>query len=122
MPRRLALLVAFVAAPLFAGEPENPKLVVLVVFDQMRGDYIQKWRPLFGKDGFVRLETEGAWFVDCQYPYAITATGPGHSSMLTGCGPNVHGIIGNTWYDRASGAVVNCCESTALCASSTVVQ
>lgn len=112
MPRRLAILLALFAAPIFAAEPEKPKLVVLVVFDQMRGDYIQKWQSLFGKDGFVRLQTEGAWFVNCHYPYAITATGPGHSSMLTGCGPDLHGIIGNTWYDRASGAVVNCSEST----------
>lgn len=112
MRYRLAFLVALIASPLVAAEPEKPKLVVLVVFDQMRGDYIQKWQPLFGKDGFVRLQTEGAWFVNCHYPYAITATGPGHSSMLTGCGPDVHGIIGNTWYDRASGAVVNCSEST----------
>jgi Type I phosphodiesterase / nucleotide pyrophosphatase len=112
MSRYFVLLVALVAIPTFAAEPEKPKLVVLVVFDQMRGDYIQKWQPLFGKDGFVRLQTEGAWYVNCNYPYAITATGPGHSSMLTGCGPDVHGIVGNTWYDRASGAIVNCSEST----------
>ena len=77
----------------------------------MRGDYLEKWKPLFGSDGFVRLQTDGAWYVNCHYPYAITATGPGHASMLTGCGPDVHGIIGNTWYDRKSGAVVNCSES-----------
>jgi len=111
MPGRLALLIGLLASPVFAAEPEKPRLVVLVVFDQMRGDYVDKWRPLFGKDGFVRLQTEGAWYLNCHYPYAITATGPGHSSMLTGCGPDVHGIIGNTWYDRASGAVVNCSES-----------
>lgn len=108
---RLALIVALVAAPLIAAEPEKPKLVVLVVFDQLRGDYLQKWQPLFGKDGFVRMQTEGAWYVNCHYPYANTATGPGHASMLTGCGPDVHGIVGNLWYDRASGAVINCSES-----------
>src|SRR5438477_11016734 len=110
MSRRLAILLALIAVPAFAAD--KPKLVVLVVFDQMRGDYIQKWQPLFGTDGFVRLQTEGAWYVNCHYPYAITATGPGHSSLLTGCGPDVHGIIGNTWYDRKSGEVVNCSEST----------
>jgi predicted AlkP superfamily pyrophosphatase or phosphodiesterase len=112
MRYRLAFLLALLTSPLIATEPAKPKLVVLVVFDQMRGDYIQKWQPLFGKDGFVRLQSEGAWYVNCHYPYAMTATGPGHSSMLTGSGPDVHGIIGNTWYDRASGAVVNCSEST----------
>jgi len=112
MTRISVMLLAFVSAPLLAAEPEKPRLVVLVVFDQMRGDFIAKWQPLFGKDGFVRMQTEGAWFANCQYPYAMTATGPGHASMLTGCGPDVHGIIGNTWYDRKSGAVVNCSEST----------
>jgi predicted AlkP superfamily pyrophosphatase or phosphodiesterase len=111
MPRCLALLLVCLACPAFAAEPEKPRLVVLVVFDQLRGDFIEKWRPHFGKDGFVRLQTEGAWFVNCHYPHAITTTGPGHASLLTGCGPNVHGIIGNTWYDRASGAMVNCAES-----------
>src|SRR6476619_6988555 len=111
MAGRLALLFGLLAYPVFAAGPAKPRLVVLVVFDQMRGDYVEKWRPLFGTDGFVRLQTEGAWYVNCHYPYAITATGPGHSSILTGCGPDAHGIIGNTWYDRASGAVVNCSES-----------
>ncbi|HKB05258.1 MAG TPA: alkaline phosphatase family protein [Gemmataceae bacterium] len=111
MSRRLALLLTLVAAPTFAAEPERPRLVVLVVFDQMRGDYLEKWKPLFGSEGFVRMQTEGAWFTNCHYQYAYTVTGPGHASMLTGCGPDVHGIIGNTWYDRASGAVVNCSES-----------
>jgi Type I phosphodiesterase / nucleotide pyrophosphatase len=111
MPRLLSLVLALIAVPALAAEPEKPRLVVLVVFDQLRGDYLEKWRPLFGTDGFVRLQTEGAWFTNCHYPYATTQTGPGHTSMLTGCGPDVHGIIGNTWYDRRSGAVVNCSES-----------
>jgi hypothetical protein len=113
MSRRLViLLLALFALPLRAAEPDKPKLVVLVVFDQMRGDYIAKWKPLFGPDGFVRMQSDGAWFVNCHYPYAITATGPGHASMLTGCGPDVHGIVGNVWYDRKTGAVVNCSEDT----------
>ncbi len=112
MTRSAVILLAFVSAPLLAAESEKPRLVVLIVFDQMRGDYIAKWQPLFGKDGFARLQSEGAWYTNCHYPYSITATGPGHSSMLTGCGPDVHGIIGNNWYDRKSGSVVNCSEST----------
>jgi hypothetical protein len=108
--RRLALLCSLVAAPAYA-QAEKPKLVVLVVFDQMRGDYLNKWRPLFGADGFARLQREGVWFDNCHYPYGVTVTGAGHASMLTGCGPDVHGVIGNTWYDRKSGATVNCSES-----------
>jgi predicted AlkP superfamily pyrophosphatase or phosphodiesterase len=108
--RMLVLLAALIPAAAYA-EPEKPKLVVLVVFDQLRGDYLEKWKPLFGPDGFARLQRDGVWFDNCHYPYAVTVTGAGHASMLTGCGPDTHGIIGNTWYDRRSGAVVNCSES-----------
>src|SRR5258706_10699026 len=111
MSRLTIFFFLLVAGPIFA-EPEKPRLVVLVVFDQMRGDYLEKWKPFFGKDGFARLQTDGAWFTNCQYPYAITTTGAGHSSMLTGCGPDVHGIVNNSWYDRETKAVVNCSEST----------
>ncbi len=108
--RRLIFLCTLIAAPVYA-EPEKPKLVVLVVFDQMRGDYLDRWRPLFGPDGFARLQREGVWFDNCHYPYGITVTGAGHASLLTGCSPDVHGIVGNTWYDRKSGATVNCADS-----------
>jgi predicted AlkP superfamily pyrophosphatase or phosphodiesterase len=112
MMLRLCLLGLFsFAAPLEAAEPEKPKLLVLVVFDQMRGDYLSRWQPLFGPDGFARLQKNGAWFTDCHYPYAATQTGPGHASMLTGCVPAQHGIVANTWYDRKTAEVVNCAES-----------
>jgi predicted AlkP superfamily pyrophosphatase or phosphodiesterase len=91
-----------------AEEPARPRLAVLVVFDQMRGDYLTRWDRLFGKGGFHRLEREGAWFDHCHYPYAYTVTAAGHASSLTGCAPMTHGIIGNEWYDRATGASVGC--------------
>ena len=91
-----------------AAEPDKPrvKLAVLVVFDQMRGDYLEKWRGLFGTGGFLRLQSEGAWFTHCYYPYATTTTGPGHSSMLSGTCGNRHGIIDNAWFEKD--AMVNC--------------
>ena len=88
------------------GEPTHPKLVVLVVFDQMRGDYPKKWQPLFGDGGFKRLQTDGAWFTNCHYPYAYTLTAPGHTSLSTGTTPSKHGIVANDWYDRATGESV----------------
>lgn len=112
MFRALSLVGLLITGSLTAAEPTQPKLVVLVVFDQMRADYIDKWRPLFGEDGFKRIQSEGVWFQNCHYPYAVTVTGAGHASMLTGCSPNVHGIIGNTWYERKQAATVNCSEST----------
>lgn len=83
------------------GNATRPKLVVLVVFDQMRGDYIKKWQPLFGDGGFKRLQSEGAWFTNCHYPYAYTITAPGHTSLVTGTVPAKHGIMANEWYARA---------------------
>jgi arylsulfatase A-like enzyme len=84
----------------------GPKLCVVLVFDQMRGDYLEKWQSLFVDGGFKRLQTEGAWFADCHYPYAHTVTAAGHASLMTGCTPHEHGIIGNAWYDRRTGKTV----------------
>ena len=66
---------------------------------------------MFGDGGIRRLQTEGAWFQNCNYPYADTVTATGHASMLTGCSPDRHGIIGNEWYDREAGAEVSCVAS-----------
>ncbi len=88
------------------AQQEPPKLVVLVVFDQLRADYLERWRPLFVKGGFRRLLDEGAWYQNCHYPYAGTVTAAGHASMSTGCLPRTHGIIENGWYDRGSGALI----------------
>jgi hypothetical protein len=87
-----------------------PKLVVLVVFDQMRGEYPARWAAHYGPDGFERIKREGAWFSQCVIPYACTSTGPGHASLATGAPPSVTGIIENVWYDRATAARVYCCQ------------
>jgi predicted AlkP superfamily pyrophosphatase or phosphodiesterase len=89
------------------GEAAKPKLVVLVIFDQMRGDYLKKWQPLFGAGGFKRLQEDGAWFTNCHYPYAYTLTAAGHTSLVTGTFPCKHGIIANDWYDRSSALTVS---------------
>jgi predicted AlkP superfamily pyrophosphatase or phosphodiesterase len=89
----------------------RPRLAVLVIFDQMRGDYLQRWGDLFGDGGFRRLQKEGALFENCHYPYADTVTAAGHASILTGCSPAKHGIVDNEWYDRASGKTIYCVAS-----------
>src|SRR5437773_1788909 len=117
---RLAVLVSILTVATFfpgnfarqvasAAEPSPPpRLLVLIVFDQMRGDYPLRWHDLFCPDGFRRLEREGTWFTNCHYAYAITTTGPGHASLLTGCSADRHGIISNEWWDRSVGATVSC--------------
>jgi hypothetical protein len=82
------------------AQPPRVRLAVLVVFDQMRGDYLARWSHLFGTDGFRRLTRDGAWFTNCHYPYGVTTTGPGHASILTGTCPDRHGIVNNSWYEN----------------------
>ncbi|OWK40616.1 alkaline phosphatase family protein [Fimbriiglobus ruber] len=84
------------------------RLVVVAVFDQMRGDYPDRWAPLFEREGFERVKAHGVWYSDAHLPYACTETGPGHASIATGVPPSVHGIVGNEWYDRAKGKTVYC--------------
>src|SRR5262249_25417816 len=105
MPWRIVVsfLVLLSCSGIYADEPKSaspPRLAVLIVFDQMRGDYLERWQELFVADGFRKLQTEGVWFTNCHYPYAMTATGPGHASLLSGCSPDRHGIVANEWYDR----------------------
>jgi predicted AlkP superfamily pyrophosphatase or phosphodiesterase len=96
-----------VANPSF---PNRPKLVVVLVIDQFRYDYLIRFRPYFGPGGFNRLLDGGAVFSDCRYDYATTMTGPGHATLLTGAYPSVHGIIENNWYDRDREREIYCVE------------
>ncbi len=93
-----------------ANKPERatrPKLVVLLVVDQMRGDYVDKFRGQWS-GGFARLLKEGAWFRSAAYPYAVTETCVGHSTISTGSFPASHGMVGNTWWDREQQKSVTC--------------
>lgn len=86
----------------------SPKLVVGIVVDQMRYDYITRFWNHFEEDGFKRLVNEGFNCKNNHFNYAPTSTGPGHTSVYTGTTPATHGIIGNNWYDKVSDAEVYC--------------
>ncbi|HKW32803.1 MAG TPA: alkaline phosphatase family protein [Candidatus Acidoferrum sp.] len=85
----------------------KPKLVVLLVVDQMRGDYVDKFRFEW-TSGLRRLVEEGAWFRDAAYPYAATETCVGHSTISTGAFPATHGMVANAWWDRETQKLVTC--------------
>jgi hypothetical protein len=104
----LAVLALATAHPAAAADPDRPRLLVLVYFDQLRGDYLGRWQEAFPDGGFRRITSEGAWFTNCHYPYGYTVTAAGHASVATGCSPAIHGVVGNDWYDRAAGKSVNC--------------
>src|SRR6478736_2720573 len=83
-----------------AGEIPPPRLTVVISIDQMRADYLERFRPYFGEAGFKRLTDGGAWYKDCHYLHAVTKTAPGHATILSGVHANVHGIVANEWLDR----------------------
>jgi len=89
--------------------PRRPKLVVLLVVDQMRGDYVDKFLPQW-TGGLRRLVEEGAWFRDAAYPYADTATCVGHATISTGALPATHAMVANAWWDREAQKMVTCTE------------
>lgn len=101
MKTLLALL--FLAASL--GAAQKPKLVLAIAVDQFRYDYLVRFRAEY-KGGFDRLLTRGAVFTNAQYEHFPTVTAIGHSTFLSGATPSVSGIIGNDWFDLASGKTV----------------
>lgn len=85
----------------------RPKLVVMIVVDQMRADYVDKFRGQWS-GGLKRLVEEGAWFRDAAYPYATTETCVGHATISTGALPATHGMVANEWWDREQHKMVTC--------------
>jgi predicted AlkP superfamily pyrophosphatase or phosphodiesterase len=109
MRRLLLALTSAAAASVVLSAADAPKLVVLMVVDQMRADYVERFRSDWS-GGLRRLVDEGAWFTRAAYPYLNTVTCAGHATLGTGAYPHVHGIIGNTWFDRQRSAVIPCTE------------
>src|SRR6202158_4304804 len=95
------------AAPKASNASARPKLVVLLVVDQMRGDYVDKFLAQW-TGGLKRLVEEGAWFRDAAYPYAATETCVGHATISTGAFPATHGVVANAWWDRKEQKMVTC--------------
>ena len=99
------LLVALSFFQTNAQDGSNPKLVVGVIIDQMRADYLYKYQERYGEDGFKRLIRDGFNYKNANVNYIPSETAPGHASIYTGTTPSYHGIIGNTWFDRETNAV-----------------
>lgn len=87
---------------------EKPKLVVGIVVDQMRYDYLTRFWDQYGQNGFKRLVNDGFVFKNNHFNYVPTYTGPGHASVFTGTTPENHGIISNSWYDKFEDKYVYC--------------
>lgn len=93
----LALLLAASAA-FGSAYQASPKLVVILVIDQFRGDYLERYHDEFGPAGFRLFTDKSAYFPACYYDYANTRTAPGHASIGTGTYTSGHGILANEWW------------------------
>jgi predicted AlkP superfamily pyrophosphatase or phosphodiesterase len=93
---------------------ERPKLVVGIVVDQMRYDYLSRFYNKFGDGGFKRMMREGFNCKNNHFNYIPTYTGPGHASIYTGTTPKYHGIIGNNWYDKGIKKSVYCAQDDSI--------
>lgn len=91
-----------------ANDLARPKLVVGLVIDQMRWDYLYRYYEKFGNDGFKRLLNTGYSLNNVNIPYVPTVTALGHTSIYTGSVPAIHGIAGNDWTDKNTGENVYC--------------
>jgi hypothetical protein len=112
----LALLSFFLSLPARISASAyngHPKLVVVIVIDQFRGDYLERYRDQFGDAGFRFLLDHGAYFPNCNYNYANTRTAPGHSTLFTGAYSNGHGIVANEWWDQKKKRMVTSVEDDA---------
>ena len=98
----LLALASSVAAVALPGA-DKPSLVVVISVDQMRADYLDRFRPWFGKDGFNRFLERGAVFTRAYHRHSYVETAPGHASIGTGLDPRHHGILSNRFYDPATG-------------------
>src|SRR5437870_116385 len=81
----------------------RPRLVLLIVVDQFRYDYLQRFGDLFGARGIGRLMREGAFWTDANFDQVPTFTAPGHAVFMTGSWPQQNGIVANDWYERETG-------------------
>ncbi len=110
MPRmyRARLVVLLIVTLLFGSVAQSqqrtrPRLVLLIVVDQFRYDYLERFGDLFVANGLRRLMRDGASWTQSNYDHMPTYTAPGHATMMTGAYPAESGIVGNEWLDRPSG-------------------
>lgn len=105
------ILLVVLLARVLTGPAESrgaPKLVVAIVVDQLRYDYLERFQDQFTENGFRLLMDRGAFMTFARYDYFPTITAPGHASIFSGAPPSIHGIVGNDFFDRKTGKSVYC--------------
>lgn len=109
------IFLLFASAAIFNSyAQQRPKLVVGIVVDQMKMEYLYRFSDDFSANGFRRLMNDGFVFHNTHYNYMPTYTGPGHASIYTGTTPATHGIVGNTWFDKSIGKSRYCTDDASV--------
>ena len=88
--------------------PEKPKLIVGIVIDQMRQDYLDRFWNNFDKNGFKKLANSGSYCKNANYNYSLTQSSPGYVTIVTGAEPSEHGIVSDYWYNPLTNDRENC--------------
>jgi predicted AlkP superfamily pyrophosphatase or phosphodiesterase len=99
---------AFTQSNKITNKPDTPALVVGIVVDQMRYDYLFRYWDKLGNNGFKRMIREGFFCKNTNFNYVPTYTGPGHASIYTGSTPSIHGIIANDWFNKNQDDTLYC--------------
>ncbi len=108
------LLLLALFSNVVAAQVERPKLVVGLMVDQMRWDYLYRFADRYGNDGFKRLLRDGFSCENTLIDYVPTFTAIGHSSVYTGSVPAIHGIAGNDWIEQQTGTSMYCTQDDAV--------
>ncbi len=111
--KRIILFLAFVMS-LNSQAQQRPKLVVGIVVDQMKMEYLYRFSDDFSSNGFKRLINNGYTFHNMHYNYVPTYTAPGHASIYTGATPSTHGIVGNDWFNKSTGRDMYCTDDASV--------
>ena len=110
----LILTLLLVGNIIQAQNSAKPKLVVGLVVDQMRWDYLYRYQNLYSDNGFKRLLRDGFSCENTLIPYLPTYTAPGHTCVYTGSIPAIHGIVGNDWYDASIQGNMYCSDDSTV--------
>lgn len=102
------LLTALFFSAVAPGQAAQPKLVLAIIVDQLRYDYLERFHDQFPPGGFRLLTDDGAFLTFAHYNHVPTTTGAGHATALSGAPPSVHGIISNDWFDKRTLKMTNC--------------
>ena len=112
MKKLQSLFILLFVVSVFAQQ--RPKLVVGIVVDQMKMEYLYRFSDDFSANGFKRLMTNGYTFQNMHFNFMPTYTGPGHAAIYTGATPSINGIVGNEWFHRTLGKDVYCTDDASV--------